>query len=310
MTGRPSAAPGAHDMAVVAGHGTRAYRVANNCGCERCKAAHTAYENDRNRQILYGRWEPYVDAEPARAHMKALMAAGMGRRTIAARAGISQTAAACLLYGKGSRPPTRRIRRATAEALLSVRAGIETLADSAAVDATGTVRRLRALVTIGYPQAHLAAELGVHPGNFSTLILRANHVLASRARAVRALYDRLWNIPGPSSRARADAARRGWFPPLAWNDDTIDDPSATPDVDGVDEEEVLRLLAGDLHVALRVDTSDRSPLRPSAVEAIRRLTGEGLTDAGISERLGGRISRSAIWSTRHRLGLTSSEDPQ
>lgn len=35
--------------------------------------------------------------------------------------------------------------------------------------------------------------------------------------------------PGPSNRVRARAARAGWAPPLAW-DDNIDDPDAVPDL--------------------------------------------------------------------------------
>lgn len=43
-----------------------------------------------------------------------------------------------------------------------------------------------------------------------------------------AAYDVLWMRPGPSSQARALAARRGWVGPLAWDDEVIDDSAARP----------------------------------------------------------------------------------
>lgn len=35
-------------------------------------------------------------------------------------------------------------------------------------------------------------------------------------------------IPGPSQRTRARAVRVGLVPPLAWDDETLDDPDAAP----------------------------------------------------------------------------------
>jgi len=61
-----------------------------------------------------------------------------------------------------------------------------------------------------------------------------------RARAMRALYDELWQAdpadhgasPGGITRARRYAAERRWAPPQAWDDDTIDNPDAFPDWTG------------------------------------------------------------------------------
>jgi transcriptional regulator with XRE-family HTH domain len=95
--------------------------------------------------------------------------------------------------------------------------------------AVGTTRRLRALMAIGYPQRQLAEELGSHQSWVSKLMLndRAN-VNADTALRVGELYDRLSMTPGPSEETRDRAIRRGWMPPLAWDDETIDDPLAVP----------------------------------------------------------------------------------
>jgi hypothetical protein len=54
---------------------------------------------------------------------------------------------------------------------------------------------------------------------------------------VAAAYDRLWNKPPPlatsqdrqlADRAREHAHRRGWPPPLAYDDDLIDSPAGKP----------------------------------------------------------------------------------
>jgi transcriptional regulator with XRE-family HTH domain len=182
---------------------------------------------------LYGRWQPYVDAGPVRAHLRTLLAAGIGRRRAGELAGVSSGSLSKILYGgPGDRPPSRRIRPQTAEAILGVRPGPGQLAPSALVDITGTRRRARALVATGWSQARLARELGLTAANFCGM-LRRDQVTAATARAVSDLYDRLWNQPPPehdqrtriaASRARNHAEREGWAPPLAWDDDQIDHP--------------------------------------------------------------------------------------
>lgn len=225
-------------------HGTRARYVLGpgpgkgpGCRCAGCTAANRAAEHQRERAILYGRWQPYVDAEPVREHLRALFAAGIGRRRVEALAGVSSGSLSKILYGgPGNRPPSKRIRPKTAEAILAVRPEQEQLAPSALVDITGTRRRAQALVATGWSQARLARELGLTGANFCAM-LRRDQVTAATARAVSGLYDRLWKQPPPerdqrtrgaASRARNHAEREGWAPPLAWDDDQIEDPAAQP----------------------------------------------------------------------------------
>jgi hypothetical protein len=231
-------------VAQTRAHGTRA-RYAHGpgpgkgpgCRCAECSAANRAVGNQRSRAILYGRWQPYVDAGPVREHLRALAEAGIGHRRVGELAGVSPGSLSKILYGgPGNRPPSKRVRPQTAAAILAVRPAPEQLAPSALVDITGTRRRAQALAATGWSQARLARELGLTAANFCAM-LRRDQVTAATARAVGELYDRLWNRPPPEhdqrtriavARARNRAEREGWAPPLAWDDDQIDDPGAEP----------------------------------------------------------------------------------
>jgi hypothetical protein len=81
----------------------------------------------------------------------------------------------------------------------------------------------------------MASRLGMLPQNFKTC-LRKKTVSARLARRVADLYDRFW-MDQPedhgmqeyvADRVRRHAAARGYDGPLAWDDDTIDDPQAQP----------------------------------------------------------------------------------
>lgn len=151
------------------------------------------------------------------------------------------------------------------------------------VDATGGRRRIQALAAIGWSLAEQSALMGLERSAAHAITTRS-WLWPGTAERIRALYDKLAMTPGPSVRARNEAARRGWFPPLAWDDDAIDDPAARPSagtnlrrVDGraFDEVAVQRAMHGDaVH------------LRPvERVEATRRLTRLGYSATQIAERL-------------------------
>jgi hypothetical protein len=93
-------------------------------------------------------------------------------------------------------------------------------------DNAGTVRRLQALSAIGWGLVDLSAETGMAIAALGRL-RAGTHATHRRTRqTIAELYDRLSMTPGPSQRARDYAARAGWLPPLAWDDDDIDDPGA------------------------------------------------------------------------------------
>ena len=137
------------------------------------------------------------------------------------------------------------------------------------LESTGVSRRLRALVALGYSQSEFARQLDVDPSRVSKLTIGYRvSVNAATAAAVTALYDRLSMTPGPSRAARDFAHRRGWMPPLAWDDETIDDPLAVPDaghqerIGFVERFTELRELGySDLVIAERLDIRPSSLLR-------------------------------------------------
>jgi transcriptional regulator with XRE-family HTH domain len=188
--------------------------------------------------IAYGQWEPFTDAAPAREHVRSLQAQGLGWQRIAELAGVAPPTVSSMLYGRAGRPPTVKIRTVTSRALLAFRPALEDLPDTALVSSAGTCRRLQALAAAGWSAQCLAARLGVSKTHVCKIIRgRYPRVTAATARAVRGLYDELWDQPPPggtrwekaaASRTRNHARQQGWPPAQAWDDDEIDDPAAAP----------------------------------------------------------------------------------
>lgn len=242
------------------------------CRCAACRNARRVAANHRNRMLIYGRWQPYVDAGPAREHIRMLAASGIGWKRTAELAGLSTSTVNKLLYGGHGRPPSRRIRPETEAAILAVQPSVDLLGGSALVAATGTHRRVQALVAIGWSQQKLAVRLGMLPSNFGSM-MRRDEVYAATVRAVAALYDELWDQPPPeethrnriaANRARNYARNRGWAPPAAWDDDRIEDPGARP----ADWKRPERLSSAEL------------------AEEARELFSQGYSRARAAERLG------------------------
>lgn len=286
-------------------HGTRAAYVLDRCRCFPCSTANAEAETQRERQKAYGRYDKYVDAEPIRAHVLALGAQGMGLKRVAKAAGVSTGTLSKLVFGvyastgtgggrngpgERVRQPSRRVLRTTAEKLLAVDVD---LAAGVQVDATGTTRRVRALVALGWSQSKLADRLGIQRSNFHLANGTRPKVLARTAKAVVDLYDELSMTLPPqgnqrdriaASRARRYAKARGWLPPLALDDERLDDPtykpgSLTPDPDTValDEAAILRRMAGDRNVRLtkaeKTELAHRWAASGRPLAEMARLTG-------------------------------------
>jgi hypothetical protein len=104
--------------------------------------------------------------------------------------------------------------------------------------AVGTRRRLRALAARSWSPQAIEKETGI-PAQLIRRDLDGYDDLAPNlAGAVAAAYDRLWDrVPPTATRADREAAaaiadraaRSGWAPPLAWDDDQIDLPGARPE---------------------------------------------------------------------------------
>lgn len=216
----------------------RAYKK-EGCRCYACARAHSEYNASIRTAKNAGTWQPFVDTQPVREHLLMLSRYGIGFRRAAYLAGVPTVVVSRILFGLPSRgrPPSRKIRPDAAEALLRVRPTPQLAADRGRIDATGYLRRMRALVALGFSRPYLCSRLNVAYHNFR-IDDAHTHVYGATHRAAAALYDELWDKdpaacgvhPVSVGRAQRYAARRGWVPPLAWDDDTIDDPAATPDL--------------------------------------------------------------------------------
>lgn len=221
-------------------HGYARYRL-DGCRCYVCAFARSQYDAARERAIAYGSWQPWTEAAPVRQHIRDLQACKLGLRRIAALAGVDRKRLQAILNGRSERGtgPQTKVRPALAAAVLSVQPTLDVLGPGTVIDATGTTRRLQALVASGWPQARLAARLGILASNFC-LTITAERVTVRTARAVSSLYDALWQLDPREhdvdnqaySRARNHATAHNWAPVGAWDDDTIDDPAATPEWTG------------------------------------------------------------------------------
>ena len=272
-------------------HGTRAAYVKDRCRCTECTAANTAASRTATRERIYGRWQPYVDAGPVRGHIAALRRAGIGVERIAQLAGLSTSHVRQLAEHGGDVPTTQRVRPTTAAHVLSIGIDNVSRAPRSRVDATGTRRRLQALVAIGWTPELLAAELGRRPNSLHRSMTGLS-VTARTAGEVVRLYERLWDATPPQvtshQRAAADAARalaaaQGWLPPLAWDDIDTDPTSPAPTAqpsrrNDIDEIAVERALAGDGVFYDNLTLAEQQ-------EVIQRLTERGRSIRDIATQL-------------------------
>jgi hypothetical protein len=274
-------------------HGTRTAYVLDRCRCEPCTAANRFEAQRRRKAIAYGRWQGLVPADLAREHVQQLRYVGFSLQRIATLSGVGYGTVARLTYGNPSRrqPPTDRLRHETEQRLLNLRAEAAAVAPGARVEATGSRRRLQALVAAGWPLPTLARHLGRSPGNLRRAI-QSNMVTDDSARRIATMYEQLCHTAPPgrtpveradAARARAHAVEAGWLPPWAWDDIDHDfdglaengDESGAPET-FLDEIAIEQAMRG---VPVRL-----TPMECD--EAIMRLTDRGVSARGISQLLG------------------------
>ena len=181
-----------------------------------------AYQRHRNRMIAYGKWEPYVNAEPVRQHVAWLVSQGVPLR----RLEPVYPSVRVLMYGRPSQGklPLAKLRAGAAARVLAIRPTLAWLGPNARVPADAYRRRLEALHALGWPRERVASEMGAAPSAL-LVALKAEVVTAGMARRVVAVYDRL-SMVRPEGRypdaTRKWAASKGYLPPLAWDDDLLD----------------------------------------------------------------------------------------
>lgn len=154
-------------------HGTRARYNSTKCRCIACRCANAAYEQQRQR-------DPRIDAEPARAHLSALSARGVGLRAVSDATDIPRVALKRIMLGQP------KIRRSLATKILA--ADETVIADHALVPAAEMQQLLRELIREGYTKSRLAMQLG---HKVPALQYKGDRVLAKTEQRVRKLHAAL-----------------------------------------------------------------------------------------------------------------------
>jgi hypothetical protein len=240
--------------------------------------AKTVHTRRRRQALRDGTWLPRVPIETIRVHVKTLTGAGMTEAGIARLANLPADAVWKIWH-----PKRKFCDGPVGQAILAVTP--TPVLKGGHVPAVGTVRRIRAMVADGHPLAAQARHLNKPVQYLWELAWEKPDLVTERtAETIRDLYDRLSLTPGPSVQARNRARRHGWYPPEVWDDATIDDPAAEPnlggpDADLVDEVAVHRVLNGE---PLTLNTAERHhaiavglarDMSPNAISAALRMSG-------------------------------------
>jgi hypothetical protein len=140
------------ELAASRDHGDR-LRYMAGCRCFACRRANSAYEAARKVARAAGEWNGIVPARHARAHMKALSACGVGRRSVGAACDVADSVLSDILSGRKT-----NIRASTERAIIGVTA--DAAGDRALVPARHTWKLLDELIKDGYTRGELARSLG------------------------------------------------------------------------------------------------------------------------------------------------------
>lgn len=171
-----------------------------------------------------------VSGDLGREHIRLLQERGLCLQEIARQSDIATKTLERLLHGA-------RVEVGTQTKILTV-TGWELLSETSTgrrhVDGTGTRRRLQALAARGWTALRLAEHHTATRQKIRQVLLSTDNeaVTAEFARSVIRLYDDLWDrlppCPDGAALARSEAAAHGWPPPMAWDDEDLDDPRAQP----------------------------------------------------------------------------------
>lgn len=226
-----------------------------DCQRPECRERYKAYQRERYHNRRAGTWEPLVDAGPVRQHILKLQAAGFTNVRIGELADLPFETVIGFIraYGNTGYRKARK-RRCTPEVAAKILAITPDTAKPGIVDATGTVRRLQALVAAGWPMQHLGPHVNVACRTVRALI-RQERVYGRTAQVVADVYEQLAGEKpekhgvsrNSANRARSYAKARSWPTVRYWADrmDVIDDPHFQP-LYGVTRGELLAADAREL----------------------------------------------------------------
>lgn len=157
------------------------------------------------------------------------------------------------------------------------------------VPAIGGVRRVQALMAIGWSRTYIAQRLGMTSGNVRVY---ANYptMRTWRADAIKSLYVELLeaDIGGPSERTITLARMNGFLPPPAWEGVDMDDPDAVPNY-RYEEPAAPDVIIDEVAIQRAIRGERIKLTQPERLEALRlmRLNGETPTEMSRRLRIGG-----------------------
>jgi hypothetical protein len=163
---------------------------------------------------------------PSRAldHIKHLRKLGFNDESIAEAAGVDKKTIGNIRRGR-----SEKIYRYVSDKIMAVppESVYERQKRKGWVPAIGAVRRLQALMANGWRYRDMSPRLGFDAATVAKNA--AGWVTPRKHEAIARLYEELWNQEGPAGPAyRKRCMTLGYAPPMAWDDDNIDNPAAKP----------------------------------------------------------------------------------
>lgn len=251
-------------------HGTYSRYARHACRCQPCRNAGRSYRRRIGYDHSNGKTR-LIDNTQARVHAERLTARGWTREQIAAAAGVGEGTVIDMLSGR-----SRKTKRTTAAAILNIALDQKPPILRRMTNATGTRRRLQALMVLGHSMAEVARRVDVGVSSLEqTAAGYWDMIRVSTAVKVARVYRELSLTPAPANRyseqARNHAMAQGWHGPMAWDD--IDNPACQPEpctVVGprhIHPDDVAELACrglDDAAIGRRLGVSERTVLRARA----------------------------------------------
>jgi len=263
---------------------TVAHAGGRYCSCPRCLEVKRRGAKLLRQRVAAGQ-SVWGDMDAVREHLGLLRQAGMGVRQIAEQAQVGQSTIARMLWTFKGVGHSEKVTAQVAARILSVRLDVRKLSPGTVVDSTGARRRLQALLVAGsgtrcWTIPLLAEKLGI---DRQRLLKYTWMPRFSAGLCVRFLdlFEELWLTEPPevgrfsTTRTLNMARRKGWVGIGAWDDNTIDDPNAQPNLRGdqegsaVDSVKIARVRNGNEKFKI-LNPSER-------IEMIRDWVAEGGT---------------------------------
>jgi hypothetical protein len=181
----------------------------------------------------------HVEADPVRTHLRNLTELGWGAQAISKETGVPVSVIEKIAYTVNG-VPQQSVRADNAARIIDFNPTAKrdrfdgTRREN--IDATGSKRRIQALVALGFSYRMLADYTGHGPSYFKDLT-EAKRISRQRAAKIIELYEHLWDkTPLPDTMAqkksvtlaKGAALKKGWLPPMAWDDGGIDNPDYDP----------------------------------------------------------------------------------